>query len=350
MPKRKQQTPAADCQSIYEFQQRFPNEAAAVAFFEERRWHGQPVCPHCQAPTVSRVKSGQPMPWRCRACRKHFSVRTGTVLTESKLPLHKWLLAVHFYHTARKGLSSIQLAKELGVTQKTAWFLGHRIRAAMAQHGGLLAGEIEADETFLGGREANKHARKKLHAGRGAVGKQPVFGLRERTGKVRAFPINKVDKDTLHAAIKAHVEPGATVYTDTHPSYRGLDGYDHQSVAHSLGEYVRGRVTTNGLESFWALLKRGYVGTHHWWSLPHLYRYVDEFAYRLNAGPDNNPPTMGRTLDGMVGKRLTYRQLIAAGQPAVLPRSGVSPQLLGGQSALPFAYRTTDGYAETCLF
>ena len=311
---RKQRNPAADMTSLYALLQRYPDEAAAVAFFEQRRWAGSPVCPHCQSANVRRTKHSKPMPWRCRACRKHFSVRTGTILATSRLPLHKWLVAIYLYHTARKGLSSIQLAKELGVTQKTAWFLAPRLRTAMSQPDGLLTGTVEADETYIGGKERNKHESRKQRAGRGTVGKQPVFGLRERDGQVRAFPLTKVDKATLHAAVKAHVAPGATLYTDTHPSYQGLGAdYDHQAVAHSLGEYVREHgITTNGLESFWALLKRGYVGTHHWWSVAHCHRYVNEFAFRLNAGPDNNPPTLARTVDGMVGKHLTYRQLTSA--------------------------------------
>ena len=311
MAKRKQKTPAADCQSLYEFMQVFPDEAAAKAFFEQRRWRGRPVCPHCKGAAVAAVKSQKPMPWHCRDCRKYFSVRTGTALAESKLPLHKWLLAFHLYLTHRKGISSVALAKELGVTQKTAWFLGHRIRLAMQQTGGLLASEVEADETYIGGKERNKHESRKLHAGRGPVGKVAVFGMRGRDGQVRAFPIHKVDRATVKAAIEAHVTPGAALYTDSASVYNGLRGYDHAKVSHSIGEYVRGRVTTNGVESFWALLKRGYIGTHHWWSVQHMHRYVDEFVARLNAGPENRPPTMARIWDGAVGKRLTYKALIA---------------------------------------
>ena len=147
--------------SIYELMQQVPDEASATAFFEMWRWGESPSCPHCGSLETSAVPNGKPMPHRCRSCRKHFSVRTGTVLAEAKVPLHKWLLSIYFFHTSRKGVSSVQLAKEIGVTQKTAWFLMHRIRVAMEHKGGLLDGEVEVDETYIGGKERNKHARQR---------------------------------------------------------------------------------------------------------------------------------------------------------------------------------------------
>ena len=302
-----------DIISLKEFDKAIPDEEAAVAFAEEQIWGDTPVCGHCGSENVYRVRSGKPLSHRCRDCRGYFSIRHNTPMYEGNLPILTWLKAIHIMHTSRKGVSSRQLSTMLGVCYESAWFLTHRIRKAMEQDDMFVSGVVQVNEAWFGGKEGNKHADKKIKSGNWQDGKVPVMGFRDDSGRYVAFPIPDTTRSTLEGAIVSNVEPGSTVYTDGHPGYAHISrfGYAHSWVNHSVREFVRGMVTTNGIESFWALLKRGYVGTFHYISAKHLFRYVGEFAFRLNSGKGNGLKTIGAVLANMVGKKLKYQTLIA---------------------------------------
>jgi transposase-like protein len=271
--------------SLIDFMAHFKDEVTCQKFFESIRFRKGDYCPLCGFTKIHRFSDGKR--YRCAGCKKDFTIKTKTVFGESKIPLRKWFVAIYLLTTCRKGISSVQLAKQVGVTQKTAWFMDHRIRKAMKQGKSQLFGTIEVDETYVGGKEHNKHRNKRVIGARGRNldTKTPIFGMLQRGGEIRASVVPNAKMRTVEQKIVENFQLGSKIHTDDFVSYdRVKNWYQHETVRHSLGQYVRdGLIHTNGAESFWALFKRGYVGIYHWMSPKHMQRYVDEFACRFNT-------------------------------------------------------------------
>lgn len=296
----------------------FVDEDAARKFIEAKRWPNGPVCPHCECKEVYTLtaKPGSKSPvrpgvYKCKKCRKQFTVRIGTIYEESKIPLSKWLMAIHLMTSSKKGVSSRQIERELGITMKSAWFLTHRIREAMRElpGGEKLQGTVEADETYVGGKPRVPGQSKR---GRG-TNKQPVMVLVERDGNARCLPIPRIDGKTLKGEIAVNVATEAIIITDENPAYNGLEETfaGHETTNHSQKEYSRTeadgtKINSNTAESFFALLKRGHYGIFHHLSKKHLSRYCDEFSFRWNHRKVSDGERLTAAVEGAEGKRLMY--------------------------------------------
>ena len=301
-----------------EFVKRFSTEHKAQAYLAKIRWGESAICPFCgHTHSYRQSRDGVKGYYRCSKCRKVFTVRTGTIFERSHVPLTKWLYTCYKVITSRKGISSIQLALDIGVTQKTSWFMLQRIRMACVQTMDvekMLKNIVEADAAYFGGKEKNKHESKKLKKGRGAVGKVAILGAKERGGRVGAKVILDTGKDTVHDTLKGMIDGTATLMTDEHSSYDGVPFANHKIVRHAVKEFVNGMASTNEIESVWSILKRGWVGIYHHFSQKHIQLYVNEFCFRLNEGKCDvklDERISSLCGFGLRGRHMTYGDLLA---------------------------------------
>ncbi len=298
--------------SLFDLMSAFPDEQTCLDHLRAIRWRDGEYCPHCGSNKIYHFSDRKT--FKCGECRKRFSIKVGTIFEDTKLPLRKWFMAIWMITNHPKGIASVTLAKDLKITQKTAWFVLHRLRhaARTKSFNAPLKGDVETDTTFVGGKEKNKHANKKTPGSQGGANKAVVLGIVEREGELRAGVVGDAKAKTLQGIIRDNVAVGSNVMTDEDRSFVGLDGdYQHHRVNHSAGEYVRHYIHhTNTIESVWALLKRQIVGVHHWVSPKHLDRYVTEMSWRWNRRDLKVTPRMNDLFSSVEG-RLRYRDLIA---------------------------------------
>jgi transposase-like protein len=298
--------------STFQLFQKFPDVGTARKYLESRLWPKGVTCPTCQK--TERIGVRKDGFYRCHTCKLDFTVRTGTIFERSHVPLHKWIYAMYLLVTSRKGISSLQLGKEIGITQKSAWFVLQRLREACGNDLTMLRGIVEVDEVYLGGLELNKHMKDRMYGDKGIPTKTAVIGLRERGGRTKAVLPQAVGAISLEKAIRDNVELGSTIHTDEFQGYTKLGKvYRHEKINHHKGVYSHNGFTTNGIESVFAVLKRGLHGVYHHASKKHIKRYVDEFTFRLNDGnvKRHTWERLDSFVDAVAGKRLTYKRLIA---------------------------------------
>lgn len=290
----------------------FPDEETATRWFEGIVWPDGRVCRKCGSEATREVPNAKPMPYWCTDCRSYFSVRTGTAIARSNVPLQKWAIAIYLCLTSLKSVSSMKLHRDLGVTQKSAWFMLHRIREAWQHESDdNFDGPVEVDETYFGGLSKNMHTDKRHNLKAGTSGKTVVAGIKDRSSnQVRAKQVKSADMPTLQGFIVDNVDWQAKVYTDEATTYRTLP-FPHEAVKHGAGEYVKGQAHTNGIESFWSMLKRAHKGTFHKLSPKHLNRYVQEFAAKHNMRESDTLAQMRATVAALAGRNLLYADLIA---------------------------------------